>query len=168
MRDDKNSKDHLTGALALLCLALFLSGPGASGLSAQPSIGTINVSPDPVGRYERLELTVGVTAGYTNPFNPEEIDLWAVFTSPGLDEWRVNGFWDGTDWKVRFAAADTGSWGYRVHVQDSPGQDSSSVGTFSCESSPVDSFSVFLLPSSFRSYRFSTSNSLWRLIMTCS
>jgi hypothetical protein len=109
-----------------------------SGLSsfAQPGISSVTVGPDPVGRYERLELDVDLTASYTNPFDPDEIDLWAVFTSPGLEEWQVNGFWDGTDWKVRFAADDTGSWSYRVHVQDSTGQDSSSVGTFTCQASP--------------------------------
>jgi len=136
MLDNKNFKSRLPKGVALVCLTLIVTFIGLSDPFAAPSINHVTLGSDPVGRYERLELDVELTASYTNPFDPDEIDLWAVFTSPGLEEWRVNGFWDGTDWKVRFAAGDTGSWSYRVHVQDSTGQDSSGVGTFTCESSP--------------------------------
>ena len=133
---NRNWTPWLRGCTSLVLItfsSVYLSG---SSLFAQPSINSVTVSPDPVGRYERLELAVDLTASYTNPFDPGEIDIWAVFTSPGSENWSVNGFWDGADWKIRFAANDTGTWSYTVHAQDSTGQDSSSAGNLNCEASP--------------------------------
>jgi len=136
MLDARTLQNDLRRASPLVFLVLMTLFLGRADLFALPGITGVTAGPDPVGRYVRLELNVDLTASYTNPFDPDEIDLWAVFTSPALEEWQVNGFWDGSDWKVRFAAGDTGSWSYRVHVRDSTGQDSSSTGTFTCESSP--------------------------------
>jgi hypothetical protein len=105
-------------------------------LSAQPAIDAVTANADTAGLYEKLELTIDLTASYTNPFDPEDIILWTVFTSPTAEEWSVNGFWDGSDWRVRFAAGDTGSWSYTVYVDDGTGRDSSTVGSFYCRLSP--------------------------------
>ena len=125
----------------LLKFTLFMAGiiiamaGGPTSLFAQPVINTVTGEPDTVGLYEKLELTVDLTASYTNPFDPADIDLWGVFTSPTAEIWTVDGFWDGTDWKLRFAAGDTGSWNYTVYVDDGTGQDSS-AGSFDCRISP--------------------------------
>lgn len=117
----------------IILLAGFFDGPV---VFAQPSIDDVTVSSDTVGLYEKLELTVDLTASYTNPFDPDDIDLWATFSSPTSVDWRVNGFWDGTDWKIRFAADEAGSWGYTVYVEDGTGQDSTGPGDFTCLVSP--------------------------------
>jgi len=132
----KNWEIRLRAAISLILIILSSVYLSSSSSFAQPSINEVILTPDPVSRYEKLELVVDLTASYANPFDPEDINLRAVFTSPSLEDWSVNGFWDGTDWKVRFAASDTGTWSYRVHVQDSTGQDSSGVGAFTCEASP--------------------------------
>jgi hypothetical protein len=119
---------------AILGLPFHLSS--ALSPSAQPTIDAVTASADTIGRYEKLELTVDLTASYSNPFDPEDIDLWAVFASPTSEEWSANGFWDGANWKARFAAADTGWWGYTVYVDDGTGQDSSGSEDFFCRSSP--------------------------------
>ena len=116
-------------------ILIFLLSP-VSFLSAQPAIDSVTASADTVGRYQKLELTVDLAASYSNPFNPEDVDLWAVFTSPLAEEYLVNGFWDGTDWRIRFAAGDTGSWSHKVYLDDGTGLDSSSAGNFFCRSSP--------------------------------
>ena len=50
----------------------------------------------------------------TNPYDPEEIDLSAEFTSPAGKVWKINGFYDGKAYKIRFAANETGAWKYVV------------------------------------------------------
>ena len=104
-------------------------------LWAAPSITTVTKNADPVGKYVKLELTVGLTATYTNPYDPAQIDLWTEFTSPTNKLWRVNGFYNGTQWKVRFAANETGTWSYVVKATDATGSGQSSAGSFSCVAS---------------------------------
>jgi len=59
-----------------------------SGLPARtgPSAGT---GAKTVGLYEKLELHVDLKATYTNPFDPDQIDLWAEFTAPSGKPWRI-------------------------------------------------------------------------------
>jgi len=115
----------------ILTVVLFSS----SSLFAKPVINAVTANADTIGLYDKLELAVDLTASYVNPFDPGDIGLRAVFTSPALELWSVNGFWDGTGWKVRFAAGDTGSWSYTVFADDGAGQDSS-AGSFECGMSP--------------------------------
>ena len=82
----------------------------------------------------RLEFTVDTPISYTNPFDPCEIDVWGEFTSPASDTIRINGFWDGADWKIRFAGAAIGQWSYVVKMQDSTST-AQQAGTFSVTSS---------------------------------
>ncbi len=115
----------------ILTVVLASSSPS----SAQPVISAVTANSDTVGLYEKLELTVDLTASYTNPFDPGDVDLRAVFTSPTLERWSVNGFWDGNGWRIRFAAGDMGSWNHTVYLGDGTGQDSTD-GSFECRPSP--------------------------------
>jgi Domain of unknown function (DUF5060) len=119
--------------LTLLC-ALLLGCIGAR-LQAAPAIKSVTQSPDPVGKYVKLELTVGLAATFTNPYDPDQIDLSARFTSPTKKVWNVNGFYDGAQWKIRFAANETGTWSYTVTAQDASGVTSSPAGAFTCKDS---------------------------------
>ena len=49
-------------------------------LAAQ--INSVSENTDPAKLYEKFELTINLTANYVNPFDPDDIDLWASFTSP--------------------------------------------------------------------------------------
>ena len=94
-------------------------------------INSVSENTDPVKLYEKFELTINLTANYTNPFDPDDIDLWASFTSPTAIQWtRVNGFWDGNEWKIRFAADEIGIWSYTVYLDDGSGQVSSNSMNF--------------------------------------
>ena len=90
---------------------------------------------NPVAKYEKLELTVSLTATYTNPYDPNQIALSAVFTSPTNKVWTINGFYNGSQWKIRFAANETGAWSYVVKATDSTGSTQSVAGSFSCTAS---------------------------------
>ncbi len=100
-----------------------------------PSINSVNASSQSVGKYEKFELTVEVSANYTNPYDPEQIDLSCRFISPSNKEWNIFGFYDGTNWKVRFTPNEIGLWRYKVVLKDQTGQTESQTYTFNCSSS---------------------------------
>jgi len=99
------------------------------------SITTVTKSASAVGKYEKLELTIALGGAYTNPYDPAVIDLSATFTSPSGKAWKVNGFYDGSSYKIRFAANETGNWTYTVNATDASGAGTSPGGTFSCTAS---------------------------------
>lgn len=104
-------------------------------LFAVPTINSITKNTDPVDKYEKFELVVDLTASYANPYNPDEVKLWAVFTSPTNVIWTINGFYSGSEWKIRFGANETGVWNYVVKVWDASGTSESSSNSFTCNSS---------------------------------
>ncbi len=77
----------------------------------------------PAGRYEKLEFTIENGKTYMNPFDPGEVDIFGVFISPSGDSMKINAFWDGTMWKLRFTGAETGQWSYTVAVTDRDGRE---------------------------------------------
>ena len=113
---DIDGKEHTPSSVSIRT-----STPGAI---PQPEVLSENA--DPVGTYEKFELLINLPdASYSNPYNPEEIDLFAWFYSPGGDSVKMIGFYDnyqGRDqWKIRFAASQAGSWEYRVYARDVDG-----------------------------------------------
>ncbi len=82
---------------------------------------TVTLDNSSVEKYQKLELTIDNGKSYTNPFDPDEVDISALFTSPSLEPMRINAFWDGADWKIRFAGNEKGIWKYKVSVVDEDG-----------------------------------------------
>jgi hypothetical protein len=87
-----------------------------------------------VARYEKLELRVELRATYQNPYDPDELDLWAEFTAPSGKVWKIWGFYNPASWSVlwmvRFAPTETGTWQYVVKVRDLEGVAQSKPGKF--------------------------------------
>ena len=95
-----------------------------------------------VPRFGRFQLTLALKATYDNPFDPGDIDVYAVFTSPQKKTVRVNGFLSreysrrlesygeqieargAPHWEIRFAPDVVGSWTYRVFARDRSGTSS--------------------------------------------
>ena len=93
-----------------------------------------------VPRCGLFDLTLDLTATYDNPFDPDDVDVWGVFTSPQGKTRRVNGFLDqpfkrrleqGGEkiepagepfWKIRFTPETEGRWLYQVFAKDRSGQ----------------------------------------------
>ena len=122
---DVDGKEHAPSSVSIRT-----STPGAI---PRPEILSENT--DPVGTYEKFELLINLPdASYSNPYNPEEIDLYAWFYTPDGDSVRMNGFYDnyqGRDqWKIRFAASLAGSWEYRIYATDQDGTGKSEKQTF--------------------------------------
>src|SRR3990170_3995340 len=63
-----------------------------------------------VGMYEKLELNIDLRATYSNPFDPDEVDLWAEFTAPSGKVQKIWGFYNparwASAWMVRFAPTE--------------------------------------------------------------
>ena len=65
---------------------------------------TVTGSAASVGKYSKIEFVVGLTGTFTNPYDPDQIDLSATFTAPSGATWKINGFYgvdaaNNTSWK---------------------------------------------------------------------
>ncbi len=109
-----------------------------------PSILSARANSADVGLYEKFELRINVKADYTNPFDPDEIDLRAEFTSPSGKKYNIWGFYNPSSWSslwmVRFSPTEKGTWRYIVSVTDSEGTGRSRTGTFTAIDSPHHGF----------------------------
>jgi hypothetical protein len=102
-----------------------------------------------VGRYQKFELSFNLARDYHNPFDPDEVDVQGVFLTPGGREVRMPGFFyqgyvrrmdrgeerlipaGRSQWRIRFAPSEIGTYHYRVEVDD--GQKvRSELGLFKC------------------------------------
>ena len=71
----------------LLCLCL------AAGAEAA-TVSDVALSADSVGQYGLLEITFQTDAAFVNPFDANEIDIQAVFTTPSGQEVRYPAFYE--------------------------------------------------------------------------
>jgi hypothetical protein len=91
----------------------------------KPEIINIRQRPDSVGLCEKLEISLELKCEFVNPFDPDDIDIQAVFTSPSGKKWNIPGFYNlshSTLWKIRFSPNETGKWSYSVTVRDRNGE----------------------------------------------
>jgi hypothetical protein len=113
-----------------------------------PTVNNVQIvvpaDPSSVPKYGKVELLVNLTTGSTQVFNPNSsnggIDLSATFTSPTSTTQTVNGFYDGSSWRIRFAPMQTGAWTFTVKVTDLAGSSTWSGGTFTCVASSYPGF----------------------------
>src|SRR5690606_38816700 len=123
----------------LLCFATLLVF-SITKVDAAPEILEIRQNTDSVGLYDKLELQLEVRAEFTNPFDPDEIDITALFTAPSGKQWNIPGFYNYAHWSalwmVRFSPDEIGEWTYTVHVHDRNGRDTSEVRSFVAIPSP--------------------------------
>jgi hypothetical protein len=128
--------------LILVCLGLVVSATAAmTPFAKQDKLALRGATPSQttVPRHALFELSLDLAASYDNPFNPEDIEVWAMFTSPQGKSRRVNGFLfqpftrrldQGAEkiesagepvWKIRFAPESEGEWKYQVFARDRSG-----------------------------------------------
>ena len=89
--------------------------------ASAPKITWMKSNSDSVGLYEKFEISLNLNAEYTNPFDPDQIDLMAVFTAPSGKKWPINGFYEyshGAAWKLRFSPNELGNWTYSLELKD--------------------------------------------------
>jgi len=115
-------------------------------LAGPPRILSVHPVLENVGRYEKFELWINLDSGFTNPFDPDEIDVRAEFTAPSGKVWTIWGFYNPTSvdvhWMVRFSPVETGTWHYVVKVKDAEGKAQSLPGSFTAVASEHHGFIV--------------------------
>ncbi len=101
------------------------------GLFSQiPGVPFIRALKDTIGMYEKFELVYDIKADYANPFDPDQIDVYADLKSPTGKMWKINGFFNSTIWNLRFAPNETGPWSYQLFIKDKNGVNDSTRSTF--------------------------------------
>lgn len=96
-----------------------------------PAVTAVSLDRPSLPRYESLEMTVEVTAEYTNPYDAREVALDGIFVAPDGSEMTVPGFWDGKEaWRLRFTPSQEGDWRYQVWLMDVNGISFPAEGTF--------------------------------------
>jgi hypothetical protein len=93
--------------------------------AAQPAITALRQNTDSVGLYDKFEVGLGLKAEYSNPFDPEQVDITGVFMAPSGKQWVIHGFYYasfGSMWKLRFSPDEVGKWKYTVRVKDKTGE----------------------------------------------
>jgi hypothetical protein len=136
--------------LLLVCLGVAMI---AGCTRSAPTFEAVVPNAATIERLDKFELTFHLAGTkYTNPFDPAQIDVSAVFVSPSHRVYKVNGFFFqdfsrsgppekltpiGTPaWKVRFTPEEIGTWTYSLHAVDvKTGVGNFGPGTFACVSS---------------------------------
>lgn len=126
---------YLVVPMSIMCLTIV-----TLARAKPPSILSVRANSTQIGIYEKFELGIDLKAAYSNPFNPDEIDMQAEFTSPSGRKWNIWGFYNPSSWAslwmVRFSPTEKGTWRYVVSVTDSEGTGKSRAGTFTAIASP--------------------------------
>ncbi len=123
----------------LLFLSFFILSILASNIFARENsnltIENVTVNSDTVGKYDLVEITFDLSGAiYSNPYDPEEIDVRGDFFAPSGKKWEIFGFFDDyknrSQWKIRFAANETGNWQFKIKATDTFGSAESDVFSF--------------------------------------
>lgn len=88
---------------------------------------------DPVvSKWSRFELQLTSSVQYENPLQGAALSV--IFTSPGGETHRVNGFWDGDKtWRARFSPNTPGKWDWKTTCSDASNKGlHSQSGSFTC------------------------------------
>jgi hypothetical protein len=106
----------------------------------KPAVAISSVNTKTVKKYEKFEVILNLkNVGYENPYNPEDIDVYAYFTSPSGKKIRIFGFYDDFQergqWKIRFSPNETGDYKYQVFVKDAGRTGESTVNVFTAVNS---------------------------------
>lgn len=91
--------------------------------STEPEITITSINTDEPGIYEKFELEYDLDyISSDNPYDPDQLDVYALLESPDGEEVRINGFYDNYNdadqWKLRFAPDQTGEWNYQLFVEN--------------------------------------------------
>ncbi len=125
------------------------SFPGEVKPMAQPlALNSATANSTTVPQYGKLELTVDLAATYENPYDPDDVALDAVFTSPSGKTITMPGFFmveqargiqDNTEvltpvgsgvWRVRFSPLETGKYTWELKLRDRTGEVKGCAGEF--------------------------------------
>ena len=135
----------------IICLTSLFCVLGYS----QPKFGDVSFKAT-VPMFDLYEISFRLNS-YSNPYNPDEIDIFAEFVAPNGNLYKVNGFYyedytfsihkgyekakhnsQNDGWRIRFTPQQTGTWHFSLHAIDKNGETvlsdfHSKTFTFKCD-----------------------------------
>jgi len=126
----------VVAAIAIIALASHFYQRGREKLFVEPSISIERANPQDVPLYGLFEVDLNVTANFENPFDPDEVNVTAVFASPSGRVIHVPAFYYGQFnrtlagnseqltplgepyWKARFAPIEIGEYTFYARLED--------------------------------------------------
>lgn len=125
-----------TSAIALLLSLILILGTlplGASPAAAATSFSNVSLNTTTPAQYDKLEISFNLNASYTNPFNPDEVNVYATFTTPSGAVEVVPGFYKSNTspkWAVRYSPRQPGNHSVVLTVVDANGTGTSAAYSF--------------------------------------
>ncbi|MEN9570186.1 MAG: hypothetical protein RL172_1417 [Bacteroidota bacterium] len=133
------SANKIFASTILLLLAI------AAGAQV-PVINSISPGSSSISQFQKQELSVALTANYSNPYDYDEIVVKAVYTAPSGKKDTVEGFYmtdyllnstngnltsiGSSGFKIRYAPAETGTYQYDVFCTTGSGTSATVTGNF--------------------------------------
>lgn len=118
-------------------------------IAQAPVIQSVTPVATSIEKWDKFEAKIALNAAYTNPYNYEEIRVYAVFTAPDGVQTTVDGFYmedfaldtgtgnltalsPGNGFRIRFSPDKTGAWSYIVSCTTASGTGNSVMQSFNC------------------------------------
>lgn len=107
-------------------------------VSAQGTVfSDISLNTQSLAQYEKFEMTFNLSETYDNPFDPDEVDVRAYFTTPSSTVEVVPGFYKSNtspNWAVRYAPREIGEHSVILEITDENGVGQSTTYHFTATS----------------------------------
>ncbi|HAH23622.1 MAG TPA: hypothetical protein DCL77_07680 [Prolixibacteraceae bacterium] len=102
---------------------------------ADPVVKITGTNTLTVKKYEKFEVLLNLSkVNIKNPYDPDDIDVYAFFTAPSGKKIKINGFYDNyrraNQWKIRFSPNETGEYNYQIYVNDEGRKGETTVNQF--------------------------------------
>ncbi|MFD0671169.1 fibronectin type III domain-containing protein [Cohnella sp. GCM10027633] len=128
--------------LAIAGILSMLAFESKAVSAAVTSFSNVSANTTTPAKYSKYELNFDLSTTYNNPFNPDEADVKAYFTTPGGQTEVVPAFYRSNSspkWAVRYSPRSIGSHSVYIKVTDSNGTGQSSTYTFTAGNAAADS-----------------------------
>ncbi len=125
-------------------------------IAQTPVFNSVTPNAASIVKYDKFELTIDLTAAYTNPYNYDDISTRCIFTSPSAKKDTVDGFYmenyslDATtgevtdlgthNFKVRYSPKEAGTYSYVLSAKNTSGTATRTSATFQCTASAAHGF----------------------------
>jgi len=120
---------------------LMITSPGCSEKNkkyrqgSQIGVAIAGTSSLQVRKYEKFELVLSLkNVRFDNPYDPADVELFALFTPPSGQTIKINGFFDNykgvNQWKIRFSPRELGEYKYKIYINDGSETGESQISAF--------------------------------------
>ncbi|HZG58672.1 fibronectin type III domain-containing protein [Paenibacillus sp.] len=120
--------------VAVMSMSMTWNPPTASAATTFSNVSMNTTTP---AMYDKFEMTFNLSTTYNNPFDPNEANVLATFTTPSGATEVVPAFYKSEtapNWAVRYSPRQTGVHSVVLTVQDANGTGTSSAYTFTAGS----------------------------------